>query len=212
MLKIVGSRLEDAEKNDFYETHGADAGIFFDQAKRDGIVFSKEIWEPACGKGSISEELIARGHKVLSSDLIDRGYGYVKDFLDETPLPSKLNCDIITNPPYKGKIDMKFVERALELVEDGCWVMMLFKTQWVSSQGRFLLFDRIGKPNYIYTYNYRISIYKSGNQGQGSNNALDYSWYCWQKGVPGKAEGRSIPHPRWANKFPEIDILNYVNK
>lgn len=37
--------------------------------------FSRNIWEPACGEGHISKTLEAAGYKVLSTDLIDRGFG-----------------------------------------------------------------------------------------------------------------------------------------
>ncbi|WP_041787782.1 hypothetical protein [Rhodomicrobium vannielii] len=37
--------------------------------------FDGPIWEPACGTGWISEELIAAGYDVLSTDLVNYGYG-----------------------------------------------------------------------------------------------------------------------------------------
>src|SRR5215472_18606376 len=37
------------------------------------IRFAGTIWEPACGDGSISRVLEAAGHKVTSTDLVDRG-------------------------------------------------------------------------------------------------------------------------------------------
>lgn len=37
--------------------------------------FSDKIWECACGEGHISKVLKQNGYEVLSTDLIDRGYG-----------------------------------------------------------------------------------------------------------------------------------------
>src|SRR3546814_8432653 len=37
--------------------------------------FEGTIWEPACGNGAISRVLEEQGHEVVSTDLIDRGYG-----------------------------------------------------------------------------------------------------------------------------------------
>lgn len=37
--------------------------------------FSDKIWECACGEGHISKILGQNGYEVLSTDLIDRGYG-----------------------------------------------------------------------------------------------------------------------------------------
>lgn len=37
--------------------------------------FTGSIWEPACGDGAISKVLIEAGFEVVSTDLIDRGFG-----------------------------------------------------------------------------------------------------------------------------------------
>lgn len=37
--------------------------------------FSNKVWECACGEGHLSKVLKNRGYEVLSTDLIDRGYG-----------------------------------------------------------------------------------------------------------------------------------------
>lgn len=60
--------------------------------------FEGSIWEPACGDGAISKVLEAAGYQVVSTDLIDRGYGAGgHDFLkSDKPLAK----NIITNPPY----------------------------------------------------------------------------------------------------------------
>ena len=61
--------------------------------------FTGPIWEPACGAGAISEVLIEHGHDVISTDLVDRGYGTGRiDFLLEWQ-PRAPN--VITNPPYQ---------------------------------------------------------------------------------------------------------------
>jgi tRNA G10 N-methylase Trm11 len=61
-------------------------------------VFEGDIWEPACGDGAISKVLSEAGYQVVSTDLIDRGYGAGgHNFLkSDTPLAK----NIITNPPY----------------------------------------------------------------------------------------------------------------
>jgi hypothetical protein len=37
--------------------------------------FTGSVWEPACGDGAISKVLIEAGFEVVSTDLIDRGFG-----------------------------------------------------------------------------------------------------------------------------------------
>ncbi len=56
------------EPDDFYETP-PDAVEELLRVER----FSGRIWEPACGRGAISEVLEAHGHTVVSTDLVDRG-------------------------------------------------------------------------------------------------------------------------------------------
>lgn len=75
--------------------------------------FDGSIWEPACGEGAISSVLTNAGHFVVSTDLIDRGYGDGGiDFLNEAAPRAK---HIVTNPPYGQGLADKFVGRALTL-------------------------------------------------------------------------------------------------
>src|SRR3954451_2556370 len=61
------------------------------------------IWEPCCGEGSMARVLEDRGHHVVATDLVDRGYGEGgRDFMLETRLPDGVTA-IVTNPPY-GKL------------------------------------------------------------------------------------------------------------
>lgn len=60
--------------------------------------FEGDIWEPACGDGAISKVLKAAGYQVVSTDLINRGYGAGgHNFLKSDKTLAK---NIITNPPY----------------------------------------------------------------------------------------------------------------
>lgn len=87
----------DREENDFYATEPKALELLCDLE-----TFSPTVWECACGQGHLSEVLKSRGYKVISSDLIDRGYGYSDvDFLQST---KQFDGDIITNPPYKFAI------------------------------------------------------------------------------------------------------------
>ena len=45
--------------------------------------FNKDIWEPACGNGAISNVLIRKGHNVTSTDLNDFGFGKSFDSIDK---------------------------------------------------------------------------------------------------------------------------------
>lgn len=76
---VLGARniaLEDRETNDYYATEPF-AGELLLQVES----FSPRIWECACGEGHLSKVFQKAGYHVFSSDLIDRGFGYVQDFL-----------------------------------------------------------------------------------------------------------------------------------
>lgn len=96
------------EKNDFYATDPKAIDLLLEKEK-----FSDLIWEPACGQGHLSKRLEQNGYEVLSTDLIDRGFGIAGvNFLNQGSAPA--GCDIITNPPYKFAVD--FTIRALNLL------------------------------------------------------------------------------------------------
>lgn len=63
------------------------------------------IWEPACGKGNLANEIKNRGYQVIATDILTG-----KDFLRWKP--DKFDC-IITNPPFSKK--QQFLERCYEL-------------------------------------------------------------------------------------------------
>lgn len=76
--------------------------------------FDGPVWEPACGQGAISQVLTQHGHQVVSTDLIDRGYGHPGiDFLKESSPRAK---HIVTNPPYGGSLADKFIGKALAFI------------------------------------------------------------------------------------------------
>ena len=57
-------------EHDYYATDPRAIELLLDEEK-----FSNRIWECACGEGHISKVLEQKGYDVLSTDLIDRGYG-----------------------------------------------------------------------------------------------------------------------------------------
>ena len=120
------------EKDDFYATEprAIDALV----ASPVGMSLPEKVWECACGTGTLSERLEYFGYNVVSSDLVNRGYGQTVDFLECRNMPQDCKC-IITNPPYKYALE--FVKHGIELLpEDGVCVMFL-KTQFLEGQRRW---------------------------------------------------------------------------
>ena len=132
---------KEREKNDYYAT---DPKTIKDLLQVEN--FNLNIWEPACGEGHLSKELIKRGYNVLSTDKIDRGFGKVCDFL-KTSL--SCNGDIITNPPYKYA--QEFVEKSIEIIGTGNKVAMFLKLQFLEGQKRNKLFKKY-PPKVIYVW------------------------------------------------------------
>ena len=172
-IRKCNIRGADSEDNDYYATEPKAIELLLEQES-----FSKNIWEPACGEGHLSKVLVEKGFNVLSTDLIDRGYGTGgKDFLMET---GTFHGDIITNPPYRYA--KEFVEKSLELIQPGSKVAMFLKLTFLEGQGRRDLF-RDRPPQTVYVSSARLQCGKNGNfSGQ---SAVAYAWFIWQKGYPG---------------------------
>lgn len=175
---ILGARnyaQTEREKHDYYATSPEAVEMLLGLEN-----FNKNIWEPACGEGHISKVLEEHGHIVLSTDLIDRGFGTGEvDFLKQQ---NKFNGDIITNPPYKYA--KEFVEKALDLVDDGCKVAMFLKIQFLEGKARRALFEK-HPPQTVYVSSGRLRCAMNGNfERYAKSNAICYAWYVWQKGYP----------------------------
>lgn len=60
----------DREENDYYATDPKTIDALFEVEK-----FSDTIWEPSCGEGHLSKAMHQYAKSILSTDLIDRGFG-----------------------------------------------------------------------------------------------------------------------------------------
>lgn len=177
------------EKNDYYATDPKAVEILLENEQ-----FSPYVWECACGEGHISNVLKAKGYKVKSSDLIDRGYEgtEVIDFLQtrKEDLKNDFSRDIITNPPYK--FAKEFVEHALDISMDSAKVAMFLKLTFLEGQARRTMFDK-NPPTRIYVFSGRVKCAKNGDfEGMGSS-AVAYAWFVWEKGYKGS------PIIKWVN-------------
>jgi hypothetical protein len=169
---------KERENDDFYATEPKATKLLCDVEK-----FEHPIWECACGKGHMSEVLLECGYQVYSSDLIDRGYGAQVDFLQATT--KDLQWDIITNPPYKYA--KEFIDKALEIVADGCKIAMFLKIQFLEGKGRKILFTE-NPPKTIYVSSSRLLCAKNAEfekMIEGGGSAVAYAWYIWEKGYKG---------------------------
>ncbi len=137
------------------------------------------IWECACGEGHLSKALEEQGKKVISTDKVDRGYGDVFDFLEETRL---WYGDIITNPPYKYA--QEFIEKAIETLQPGNKLAMFLKIQFLEGQKRKELFEKYN-PKIVYVFSKRQSCAMNGDFEKYPTSAVAYAWFVWVKGFKG---------------------------
>ena len=167
---------KDREENDFYATEPKAIDLLCEVEEFEG-----EILEPACGEGHLSERLMSKGYLVDSYDLIDRGYGSVKNFFDI----KRWDGDIITNPPYK--VAKEFIEHSLSIIPEGFKVAMFLKLQFMEGKGRKALFLS-DPPKTIYVSSSRLLCAKNADFDgmiKGGGSAVAYAWYVWEKGFKG---------------------------
>ena len=167
----------DREANDYYATEPKATELLLEAEK-----FSHHVWECACGQGHISKTLEKNGYKVFSTDLIDRGYGQVQDFLK---FESFVDCDIISNPPFALAED--FVEHAMRIVRDGIKVVFLLKIQFLEGKRRKKLFEKY-PPKYVIVNSERQHCCKNAEFNKLTATTQCYAWYVWEQGFNGRPE------------------------
>lgn len=168
---------KERQPDDYYATEPKAAELLLEQEK-----FHQIIWECACGEGHLAKVFEAHGYKVISTDLIYRGYGDLEplDFLNETL--EEFEGDIITNPPYKYALD--FVQRALENVKPGRKVAMFLKLQFLEGKSRKNSLKCT--PRRIYVSSSRLLCAMNGEFEKYPSSAVAYAWFVWEKGYKGE--------------------------
>ena len=169
---------KDREENDYYATEPFAIDVLCKEE-----VFDGDIWECACGEGHLSKRLLELGHYVISTDLINRGYGQGEvNFLETS---RTLAPNIITNPPYS--LAQEFCEKAIDLVPIGGKVAMFLKLQFLEGKKRKQMFLHT-PPKVIYVSSSRLLCAKNAEfekMKQGGGSAVAYAWYVWEKGYKG---------------------------
>jgi hypothetical protein len=166
-------------ENDFYATSPQAIHRLVDVGK---LPFHKKIWECSAGRGHLSETLKVYGYKVISTDLIDRGYG-VSDF-DFLQAKKLLAPCILTNPPYKYA--QEFIEHAVRDLEAE-EVYMFLKLTFLEGQKRRAFFEKY-PPVEIIVASKRLLVARNGDEKlfddtkSGSGSAVCYAWFVWNKG------------------------------
>lgn len=141
--------------------------------------FHGSILEPACGDGAISTILLDRGHTVISTDLVDRGFGeFGLDFTVDTYPYDAVN--VITNPPFK--LAEKFAMLALRRSQQK--VCLLCKVQFLEGVKRRTLFESTPLKK-VWVFSKRITMARNGEREKYSSSMMCFCWFVWEHGYCG---------------------------
>lgn len=142
--------------------------------------FVGDIWESACGDGSMSRVLEQTGCSVISSDLYERGYGESgHDFLTTTRRAE----NIITNPPYNAAEG--FVKRGVEHANKK--FALLLRLAFLEGANRANTIFSESPPSRVWVFSERITFYPAGVKPKGSGTTA-YAWFVWDKDAPKRTE------------------------
>lgn len=161
---------------DFYPTHpGATRALLSVET------FDGPIWEPACGAGDMSRVLEAAGYGVISTDLIDRGYGEGgRDFLMEW---SPVAPNIVTNPPFRWAIE--FTNRALQLTTGK--VALFLRLAFLEGVERGIWFPSTPLAR-VWVMSRRVPMSRGKLHVEGDGNGvMAFAWFVWEHGHAGPA-------------------------
>ncbi len=168
-----GRKVVERDPHDFYPTPPEVTRALLNVEEFDGVV-----WEPACGDGAMSSVLKDADYDVLSSDLIDRGYGDLEDFLE-----SRRGSDnIVTNPPFK--LSEEFISKALACSRRK--VAMFLPLDFLEGQDRNELLRRSPLKT-VYVFANRVTFYRTGTERRG-HGRVAFAWYVWEHGYKGKPQ------------------------
>ena len=121
---------------------------------------------------------------IMTIDIREDSKAEIKaDYLMEKIIEPKPNI-IITNPPFF--LAQEIIEKALEDVADGGYVVMLLRLNFFGSKARKPFWDK-QMPTRAYIHNRRLSF-----TDDGKTDSIEYMHAVWQKGIYPKFTKLSI--------------------
>ncbi len=177
-FKPALKRFADLDGPDFFPTPEWAVVALMDNERFEG-----NIWEPACGDGTMARVLESKGNEVIASDLYDRGYGETgHDFLTT----DRCADNIITNPPYNAAEG--FLKVGLARATNKC--AFLLRLAFLEGGNRYRTIFSKHPPTRVWVFSERITFYPAGAVKKGTGTTA-YAWFVWDKGgQPGRSELR----------------------
>lgn len=173
---------------------------------RSGEPLPGKIWEPACGDGAMARVLLEHGHRVIATNLGDRGYGQTGvDFLETRELPAGVGT-IMTNPPNYC-LD-EFVAHAIALRPEK--VCIFTRLAFLEGRRRFASIFRHGTLVRQYVMADRV-IFFAGDTPRAEQPGWSTGATAWFVFLPRLADERHVYNPiRWlftdAGDEPELPL------
>lgn len=178
----------DRAEHDFYATEPLAVEELLKVEK-----FNGSIWENCCGMGHLSEPMTKAGYDVISTDLIDRGYG--KGGIDFFECTKSLGDNIVTNPPYS--VALEWTEHCLDLLRRGKKLALFLPIQFLESEKRVKLFSE-RPPVRIWVASNRLlcgingdfsakdkngnTLFNKDGTEKRMSSAKCYAWFVWEVG------------------------------
>jgi hypothetical protein len=180
------------EVHDFYPTPDWVTAALLKQ-----VTLRDAVWEPCCGDGAMARVLERAGHKVVATDLVDRGFGRGGvDFFACTAFPAGCRA-MVTNPPYGDGGEMvrannaslnfqRFVRHALDLTERaGGQLALLVRFQWMAGRRAAALISS-GPLSRVVVLTKRIQWFDLGEHTNAGQH--HHAWLFWDC-----SHGRLLP-------------------
>lgn len=167
-FKPTSKRFADLDGPDFFPTPEWATFALIDNEPLKG-----NVWECACGDGSMSRVIEENGNQVISSDLYERGYGEAgHDFLNAT----RIADNIVTNPPYNCA--ESFVAKGLQ--QSRHKFALLLRLAFLEGANRANTIFAKCPPSRVWVFSERITFYPKGVEPKGSGTTA-YAWFVWDK-------------------------------
>ena len=139
-----------------------------------------DVWDPACGGGTIAQACADRGIFTDATDLHDRGFGRGGiDFLAPWVNPEACADNIICNPPY-GLFE-EWLQRCLILARRK--VCLLSRLAVLEGMRRYRHVWSMAPPSRVWVLSKRPSM-PPGDQPEitASGGKVAYCWLVWDVG------------------------------
>ena len=178
----MASRLPSEDNLDYFPTPPWATRALFEHVLPPIWAIDAELhtaWEPACGAGDMARPMMEYLPQTDASDVVDRGFGRVADFLwHDTRSIFPCVSLVATNPPFV--LAEQFVLKALEHAHS--FVAIFARASFIESVSRYntIFHESTGFAVYA-PFSERVPLFRGRLDKKGSS-ATAYAWFVWIRG------------------------------